>query len=204
MGYHERVSECFEISPFVKIVSKSQLLMWCCAFGLRCDYDVLYFSLKVRLHNCKKLAHNNWCLHKHFDAQTKIKLIANVVIIDVKHDLYRWDMIMSSDASHHLTAIKQGESTSLIIKHFTNGFDIDDVNNFSHYAHYYVHHLYQNQLWNVWHLMAIIDFFLNVAFKTDCIQNKCMLQCTHDVIAVLNAAFTKGESISANVKHFYN
>ena len=29
-----------------------------------------------------------------------------------------------------------------------------------------------------------------------------MFQCTDDVIAVLNAAYTKGESISPNIKHF--
>ena len=36
----------------------------------------------------------------------------------------------------------------------------------------------------------------NAVFKTDCIMNKCMFQCTNDIIVVLNAAFTKNKPIS--------
>ena len=42
--------------------------------------------------------------------------------------------------------------------------------------------------------------FLKAVLGTDCIKNKCMFYCTCDVIAVLNAAFTKGESTLSNVR----
>ena len=44
--------------------------------------------------------------------------------------------------------------------------------------------------------------FVNDAFKTDCIKNKYIFQCTDDIIAVLNTTFTKDESISSNIIHF--
>ena len=42
----------------------------------------------------------------------------------------------------------------------------------------------------------------NDADKTDCIKNKYKFQCTDGIIAVLNTAFKKGESIWPNIKHF--
>ena len=39
--------------------------------------------------------------------------------------------------------------------------------------------------------------FANDAFKTECIKNKCMFQCTNDVNAVLNTTFTKHESLAS-------
>ena len=44
--------------------------------------------------------------------------------------------------------------------------------------------------------------FVNDAFKTDCIKNKCMFHCTNDIIAVLSTTLTKDESKSTNIKHF--
>ena len=42
----------------------------------------------------------------------------------------------------------------------------------------------------------------NDADKTDCIKNKCIFQCTDDIIAVLNTSFKNGQSISPNINHF--
>ena len=45
-------------------------------------------------------------------------------------------------------------------------------------------------------------FINDDADKTDCIRNRWKFQCTDDIIAVLDAAFKNGESVSPNIKHF--
>ena len=37
--------------------------------------------------------------------------------------------------------------------------------------------------------------FADAVFKTDCIKNQYMFQCTDDIIVVLNTASAKGEPI---------
>ena len=49
---------------------------------------------------------------------------------------------------------------------------------------------------------GINSLSLNAVFKTDYIKNKYMFQCTDNIIAVLNTAFTKDVSIPSNIKHF--
>ena len=44
-------------------------------------YDLLYFSSKVRLHNCKKVRHNILCFHNYFDMHNILYL--HIITIDI-------------------------------------------------------------------------------------------------------------------------